>query len=402
MAMNYTQDITLDLNSNSAYTVVDAKQGDVNSRVLHVTYTQNGAPYLVNTNNSVALRFRKPDGHVALNDATINYDGTVTVTFTYQCLVVSGRGYADLVEFNSSGQVLSTVSFIVNIMPQPNWSADDALSSDEFLYLKSFLDRGNYVIGEAQEWANGYNGDTPVTSDNPAYNNHSKYWKEQAQLEGEAWALGTKNGAAIPSSHPAYNNYSKYWSQDAEAWARGKRGGAAVASSDPTYNDNSEYWKEQSRLEGEAWSRGTKDGAAIPSTHPAYNNNSKYWSEQSALNGEAFANGTRDGAAIPSTDPAYKKNSKYYADTINNMTTTGHNVSSSTEVRVEKSIVDDHVHLDFYMAQADAIFVMFEVDTTDGQLYIHRPESTTLEDDLGFSIDAATGELKVDFEEIFT
>lgn len=108
--MTYTQDITLDLNSNSAYVVVDAKQGDVNSRVLHVTYTQNGIPYLVNTNNSVMLRLRKPDGHVALNDATINLDGTVTVTFTYQCLTTSGRAYADLVEFNSGGMVAPAFS----------------------------------------------------------------------------------------------------------------------------------------------------------------------------------------------------------------------------------------------------------------------------------------------------
>ena len=54
----------------------------------------------------------------------------------------------------------------------------EAISSNEFLYLKSFIDRGNEVIGEAQEWANGYNGDTPVPSSNPAYNNHSKYYSE--------------------------------------------------------------------------------------------------------------------------------------------------------------------------------------------------------------------------------
>lgn len=207
--MNYNQEITLDLNSNSAYVVVDAKQGDVDSRTLLVHYTSNGEEYKVNTNNSVALRMQKPDKTVVFNDTTINYDGSVLVPFSYQCLTVAGRAYADLIELNSDGQTLSTVSFIVNIMAQPDFSADAALSSDEFLYLKSFLDRGNHVIGEAQEWANGYNGETPVTEDNPAYNNHAKYWSGEA----EAYTKGTVNGVPVSSGETGYHDNAKFYKE---------------------------------------------------------------------------------------------------------------------------------------------------------------------------------------------
>lgn len=174
--MEYIQEITLELNSNSAYPVVNAKQNDVDTRILHIHYTKDGAEYKVNHNNSVALRLRKPDMRLVFNDGVVNQDGTVNVTLTYQCLTTAGRAYADLVEFNSNGQMLSTISFIINIQASPDVIGTEAISSNEFLYLKSFIDRGNSIIGEAQEWANGYNGDVPVSSGDLAYNNHAKYW----------------------------------------------------------------------------------------------------------------------------------------------------------------------------------------------------------------------------------
>jgi hypothetical protein len=56
----------------------------------------------------------------------------------------------------------------------------EAISSNEFGYLASFIEQGASIVGEAQEWANGYNGDTPVSSSNPAYHNNAKYYADQA------------------------------------------------------------------------------------------------------------------------------------------------------------------------------------------------------------------------------
>ena len=297
--MEYIQDIIFDLNLNTAPPIINAKQNDVNSRFLRVHYVRDGVPYDVDINNSVALRILKPDGKKIMDDALVQPDGSVLVTLTQQCLAAAGRAFADLVEINSLGQMLSTMSFIINIQPMPDVMDDTMISSDEFLYLKTFIDRGNSIIGEAQEWANGYNGDIPVSPDNPAYENNAKYWSEQAEeqvelaaLNGEAWAEGTRNGAAVPSSDPAYHHNAKYWSEQAdlngEARAEGTRNGIAVPSSDPAYHHNAKYWSEQAQLNGEtqatiasqngeAWSVGTRGGAAVPSSDPAYNNYSKYW-----------------------------------------------------------------------------------------------------------------------------
>jgi len=45
MALEYTQEITLDINSNTAYTTVGAKQGDNNTRIIKVHLTENGLDY---------------------------------------------------------------------------------------------------------------------------------------------------------------------------------------------------------------------------------------------------------------------------------------------------------------------------------------------------------------------
>ena len=218
--MEYIQEITLELNSNSAYPVVNAKQNDVDTRILHIHYTKDGAEYRVNHSNSVALRLRKPDMRLVFNDGVVNQDGTVNVTLTYQCLTTAGRAYADLVEFNSNGQMLSTISFIINIQASPDVIGTEAISSNEFLYLKSFIDRGNSIIGEAQEWANGYNGDVPVSSGDLAYNNHAKYWALTAsayvhdvadEAAASAAAMAIASAQAIASN--LINNASNYANQ---------------------------------------------------------------------------------------------------------------------------------------------------------------------------------------------
>ena len=67
--------------------------------------------------------------------------------------------------------------------------------------------------------------------------------------DAEAWAEGTRGGTPIGSSDPVYQKDAKTHAGeaedsagDAEAWAIGKRGGTDVGSSDPTYHNNAKYW----------------------------------------------------------------------------------------------------------------------------------------------------------------
>lgn len=243
----YIQNITLDLNPNIAAPIVGAKQYDIDSRIFHINLTKDGAEYKIDHNNPVALRVRKPDMHMAFIEATVNYDGTVDVTLSQQCLTAAGRAYADVVEFNATGQMLSTASFIINIQASPDVMGEEAVSSDDFSYLKDTIDSWDRTVAEAQVWANGgtltEEGHVPET---PGTKNNALYFNRRA----EAWAKGTMGGEAVPNTDEAYNKHAKYQAETAEAWAVGKRAGATIPSSDPAYNQHAQYWADRSE---ESW-----------------------------------------------------------------------------------------------------------------------------------------------------
>ena len=89
---------------------------------------------------------RKPDGHGVINPAFVQIsqdnindtEGYVNVQLTEQCLAVAGRGYADLVEYDAHGSVLSSIPFILNIMSSPNLG-DNITSNDEFQQLSQLM-----------------------------------------------------------------------------------------------------------------------------------------------------------------------------------------------------------------------------------------------------------------------
>ena len=86
--------------------------------------------------------------------------------------------------------------------------------------------------------------------------------------DAEAWAKGTRGGRAVESEDPTYQNNSKYYSQqivdmasDSEAYAKGTRNGEAVESDDPAYHNNSKYYAESiadEASDSEAYAAGTR------------------------------------------------------------------------------------------------------------------------------------------------
>lgn len=163
--INYTQEITLDLNSNNAYTTVFGKQQD-SARYLKISLTKDNIPYTIDPTHSFYFRMRKPDGHGIVNPAFVqidneninNSEGYVIVQLTEQCLAVAGRGYADLVEYDSDGSVLSSIPFILNIMSSPSLG-DNITSNDEFQQLsqlmadtEALLQNAPMIDPDSKEW----------------------------------------------------------------------------------------------------------------------------------------------------------------------------------------------------------------------------------------------------------
>jgi hypothetical protein len=81
--MEFLQELTLELNSNTAYTTIGAKQGDGNSRVLKIHITKNGLDWKIPTNANISYRVRKPDGYAIWNEAILDSDeNAILLTLT--------------------------------------------------------------------------------------------------------------------------------------------------------------------------------------------------------------------------------------------------------------------------------------------------------------------------------
>ena len=150
--MDYTQNIQLDFNTASPRLVVYAKQGDADTRTLHVSFTKDGNEYKPSTSNSIMLRLRTPDGQSTVNNYTPNSDGTVDVTLTPEMLLTAGRAFADLVEYDGGEHVLSTMTFIVYISDSP--SIDPSVTSTDNDTFFNFIGNAQRAVEIAQGYAN--------------------------------------------------------------------------------------------------------------------------------------------------------------------------------------------------------------------------------------------------------
>ena len=199
--MEYTQDITLDLNPSSPRLVIYAKQGDVNTRKLHIHFTKDGENYSTSGNN-ILLRLHTPDNRTVVNLYTPENDGSVIVTLNADALVSSGRAYGDLAIIDGEENVLSTATFIINIVDSP--SVDSGLVTTDEETFFNFIGTAQRYVEDAQAWANGSRGSDPVATTDDAYENNAKYWAQQAhtevanfQLEGVTIGIGSP---AIPGT----------------------------------------------------------------------------------------------------------------------------------------------------------------------------------------------------------
>lgn len=116
--MIYNQNITLDLNTNTSYIMVGAKQGD-SGRSITAKIMQNNTPFTIPQSATVLYRIHKPNGEGAQAEASFDISKSeVTIALSSDDLSVSGRNFADIV-FVNNNVYLSTVSFIIDVQEAP-------------------------------------------------------------------------------------------------------------------------------------------------------------------------------------------------------------------------------------------------------------------------------------------
>lgn len=144
---NLVQEITLDVDKQSSFKFIYAKQGDKGSRFVKATLMKNGKKIEISENETAIFRAKKPDGKSVMDPATINDDNTVTAELTEQTLAVKGIVEADISIISGTGETLSSASFKIDVGEAPVGDVDP--SSNEFLLLEKLIDDANNAISKA-------------------------------------------------------------------------------------------------------------------------------------------------------------------------------------------------------------------------------------------------------------
>lgn len=136
--MAVTTEISLDLTSPKQYIYIRAKQGDLNSREIAVTLTNNFIIYTLPPTAKANIRYVKPDGNIVNNQCTIS-NNKIIVRFTEQMLIVEGIAECEINVIDSAtNSSLTSVTF--NVLVDKSVFCDTTIkSTSEFTALSEAL-----------------------------------------------------------------------------------------------------------------------------------------------------------------------------------------------------------------------------------------------------------------------
>lgn len=139
--MQYTRELTLNINPSSKIQTVDVKQGDAASRVFTLHIVNDDTPVLLTNGQTVKFRCTKPSGYGCCYNCTVNQDGSATLVLSAESTAERGLTFADI-SIEENGQILSTTAFWMQVkrygMP------DNIGGSNEYVEMEQ-------TIAEAQE-----------------------------------------------------------------------------------------------------------------------------------------------------------------------------------------------------------------------------------------------------------
>lgn len=127
--MENTQRIVLDVGLRGKPEIIQAKQGDKNTRIIEAEILSNGDPAIFDSSINVIYAFRKPDGTQVINSAQLS-NGMATVALSDQCLTKAGHCTCELI-FRKENAVLTTATFEVHVWPNV-YDDQAAISTDEY------------------------------------------------------------------------------------------------------------------------------------------------------------------------------------------------------------------------------------------------------------------------------
>lgn len=179
-----TQSFNLDLIPQGVAPQVYVSQYDKGQTWL-ISLFVNNLPFNIPSGASVTIQGTKPDS-TGFQYACTFADNVVTATEEQQMTVVAGKVPCEIVIL-SGGAKIASLNFCLAV--EPAALSDDTQISETVLPLieqaielaeqiPAIIEEVEGFSEDAEAWANGTRNGTPVTSDDPAYQNNAKYYAE--------------------------------------------------------------------------------------------------------------------------------------------------------------------------------------------------------------------------------
>lgn len=169
------QTINLNIIPKGIPDVVNVSQFDI-GRTLQFNLYEGAQIYTIPAGATAVIGGKKGDANIFTYDATISEDRhTVTAITTEQMTAIAGENLCQL-RLNSVDAEIATINFRMFVQERPD--VGDIESESEIPAIIELARQQQY---NAEAWAEGTKNGVPVTSSDPQYHNHAKYWADDAR-----------------------------------------------------------------------------------------------------------------------------------------------------------------------------------------------------------------------------
>ena len=190
----------LDMVPGGVPVIVNVSQYDNAFSIEFHLYSRTGSLDLSSV-DSAAIRGKKLDGHAYSADAAYD-NGVVTVTGHVQMTAISGKQTFEITLYDSVENELNSANFILNVEDAP-MDQDDITSDSVIRELFNVTSRADKIIqaaSDAEAWAVGQRDGVDVDTDDEAYHNNAKYYRDASISSASAAATSASQAASSASS----------------------------------------------------------------------------------------------------------------------------------------------------------------------------------------------------------
>lgn len=169
------QTINLNIIPKGIPDVVNVSQYDI-GRTIQFNLYEGAQIYTIPAGATAVIGGKKGDTNIFTYDAAISEDRhTVTAITTEQMTAIAGENLCQL-RINSVDAEIATINFRMFVQERPDVGDIESVSE-----IPAIIELARQQQYNAEAWAKGTKNGIDVTSDDPQYHNHAKYWADDAR-----------------------------------------------------------------------------------------------------------------------------------------------------------------------------------------------------------------------------